>query len=93
MLIHIKYIQYSWKIWQEIKFSGLVVCLCNCQIKICQYFLLTYIHMAIPYQTAKFRSANILVMEILGPTANLIPANISVSMVFLISVYFLPVVK
>ena len=48
------------------------VCLCNRQIKICQYFLLAYtlscIHMAIPYWTAKFKSANTFAMAILGPT-------------------------
>ena len=51
------------------KFGGLAVCLCNHQIKICQYFLLAYIHMAIPYRTAKFKSANNFTMAILGPTA------------------------
>ena len=40
---------YSQKIWQGIEFGGLVVCLCNCQIKIYQHFLLAYIRMAIPY--------------------------------------------
>ena len=49
-----------------IKFGGLVVCLSNCQIKICQYFLLAFICIAIPYQTA---SANIFAMVILGLTA------------------------
>ena len=34
---------YSWKIWQ---FGSLA---CDCQIKICQYFTLAYICMAIPY--------------------------------------------
>ena len=51
------------------KFGGLTVCLCNRQIKIRQYFLLAYIHMAIPYRTAKFKSANIFAMVILGSTA------------------------
>ena len=41
----------------------------NHQIKIHQNFLCTYIHMAIPYQTAKFKSANILAIAILGSTA------------------------
>ena len=44
----VTYIPYSWKIWQAIKFGGLVVYL---------------------YRTAKFKSANIFVMAILGPTA------------------------
>ena len=49
-------VQYSRKIWRGIKFGSLAICLCNCQIKICQFFMLTYIRMAIPYQTAKFNS-------------------------------------
>ena len=44
---------------RELKFGGLVVCLCNREIEIRQYFLLAYICMAIPYQTAKFKSTNI----------------------------------
>ena len=46
---------YSWKIWQGIKFGSLAVYLCNCHIKIHQYFIhvLAYIHMAISYRTAK----------------------------------------
>ena len=47
-------------------FSSLAVCLCNCQIKICQYFFLAYISMVIPCWTVKFKSANIFAM---GPTA------------------------
>ena len=62
-------IPYSRKIWRGIKFGSLAVCLCNRQIKICQYSLLLYIRMAIPYQTAKFKSANIFAMVILNPTA------------------------
>ena len=61
-------ILYSRKIWRGIKFGGSAVYLCNHQIKIHQYFLLAYIHMAIPYQTAKFKSTNIFAMAILGPT-------------------------
>ena len=38
--------------------------------------------MVIPYQTAKFKSANIFAMVILGPTAKLIPANISGNTVY-----------
>ena len=33
------------------------------------YFLLAYIPMATPYRTAKFKSANIFAIAILGPTA------------------------
>ncbi len=40
-------------------------------------FLLTYIRMAIPYRTAKFKSANILAIPIWAQQSNLIPANIS----------------
>ena len=56
-------VPYSRKIWQ---FGGLYY---NRQIKICQNFLLAYIHMAIPYRTSKFKSANILAIVILGSTA------------------------
>jgi hypothetical protein len=56
-------IPYSRKIW---RFGGLYY---NCQIKIRQNFLLAYIRMAIPYRTAKFKSANILAIAILGSTA------------------------
>ena len=59
---------YNQKIWRGIKFGGLVVCLCNCQIKI---FLLAYICMAIPYQTAKLKSANIFAMANWDPTVNI----------------------
>ena len=47
------------------RFGGLYY---NRQIKIRQNFLLTYIRMAIPYRTAKFNSANILAIAILGST-------------------------
>ena len=40
-------IPHSRKSWLGIKFGGLAVYLCNCQIKIRQYFLLTYIRMVI----------------------------------------------
>ena len=56
-------IPYSRKIW---RFGSLYY---NHQIKIRQNFLLAYIRMAIPYQTAKFKSANILAIAILGSTA------------------------
>ena len=54
---------YSQKIWQ---FGSLYY---NCQIKIRQNFLLACIRMAILYQTAKFKFANILAIAILGSTA------------------------
>ena len=60
---------YSRKIWWGIKFGGLAVCLSNRQIKIRQNFLLAYIHMAILYRTAKFKSANTFKMAIWDPTA------------------------
>ena len=62
-------IPYSRKIWQGIKFGYLVNCLSNGQIKIRQNFLLAYIHMAILYRTAKFKSANMFEMAIWDPTA------------------------
>ena len=62
-------IPYSRKIWRGIKFGGLAVYLCNRQIKMRQYFILAYIHVAIPYRTAKFKSANIFAIAIWGPTA------------------------
>ena len=62
-------IPYSRKIWRGIKFGGLAVYYYNRQIKIRQNFLLAYICMAIPYRTAKFKSANILSIAILGSTA------------------------
>ena len=36
------YMYDSQKIWWEIKFGGLAVCLPNCQIKACQNFVLAY---------------------------------------------------
>ena len=42
--------------------------------------------MAIPYRTAKLKSANIFVMSIWDQTANLIPANISgYTVIFMLS--------
>ena len=46
-----------------------MIYLCDRQIKIRQYFILVYIHVAIPYRTAKFKSASIFAMAIWGPTA------------------------
>ena len=60
---------YSRKNWRGIKFGGLADCLSNRQIIICQNFLLAYIRMAIPYRTAKFKSANTFVMANWDPTA------------------------
>ena len=60
---------YSRKIWRGIKFGGLAVSLRNRQIKIRQNLLLAYIPMAIPYQTAKFKSTNTFAMAIWDPTA------------------------
>ena len=61
-------ILYSRKIWRGIKiwrFGGLYY---YRQIKIRQNFLLAYIRMAILYRIAKFKSANILAIAILGST-------------------------
>ena len=58
------HIPYSRKI-----FGSLAVYYYNRQTKICQYILLAYIHMVILYRTAKFKSANILAITILGSTA------------------------
>ena len=58
---------YGWKNWRGIKFGSLVVCLYNRQIKIRQYFLLAYIRMAIPYRTAKFKSAKYFCNGDFGP--------------------------
>ena len=43
--------------------------LATVKLKFRQYFLLAYVHMAIPYRAAKFKSANIFAMAMLGPTA------------------------
>ena len=63
------YYRIARKFAREYKFSDLAVYLCNFQIKTRQHFLLEHICMAIPCQTAKFKSANIFSMAILGPTA------------------------
>ena len=59
----VDYVPYSWKIWW-----GISLCY-NCQIGIHQNFLLAYMRMAILYRTAKFKSANIFAIAILGSTA------------------------
>ena len=56
------------------KFGGLYY---NRQIKIRQNFLLTYMSMAIPYRTAKFKFTNILAKQYWAQPPNLISANIS----------------
>ena len=84
-MVPIDMLPYSRKIWRGIKFGGLAVYYYNRQIKIRQNFLLAYIRMAIPYRTAKFKSANILSIAILGSTAKLMPANISGYTVLLLS--------
>ena len=56
-------IPYSRKIWRFGSLSH------NRQIKLRQYFVLAYIiRMAIPYQTTKFKFADIFAMVIWGPT-------------------------
>ena len=56
-------IPYSRKIWRFGSLSR------NHQIKLRQYFVLAYIIcMAIPYQTTKFKFADIFAMAIWGPT-------------------------
>ena len=62
-------VPYSWKIWRGIKFEGLVVPPYNHQIKIRQIFFCAYVRMAIPYRTAKLKSANIFVMSVWDQTA------------------------
>ena len=51
---------YSRKIWRGIKFGGLVICITTAKLKSAK---ISYSHirirMAIPYRTAKFKSANI----------------------------------
>ena len=69
-------IPYSRKLWQGIKFGSLAVYCCNCQIKIFQYFILTYnyICIVIPYWTIQF---NIFAMAVGAQLPNLITFNIS----------------
>ena len=52
---------YSRKYWWGHKFGSLAVGEATVKLKIHQYFVHTNIHMAIPYRTAKFKSANIFV--------------------------------
>ena len=54
----------------EIKFGGLAVQLATAKLKSANTsYLHIYICIAIPYRTAKFKSANIFTMAIQGPTA------------------------
>ena len=62
-------IPYSRKIWWRIKFGSLAVYIITAKLKSAKNFLLAYIRMAILYRTAKFKSANILAIAILGSTA------------------------
>ena len=61
---------YSRKIWRGIKFGGLAVYMTTAKLKSAKIsYLHIYIHMAIPYRTAKFKSANTLAIAILDSTA------------------------
>ena len=63
-------IPYSRKIWWGIKVGGLAVYITTAKLKFAKFsYLHIYIIMAIPYRTAKFKSANILAIVILGSTA------------------------
>ena len=75
-------IPYSWKIWRfgglyyncQIKihqnfllaYGGLAVYITTAKLN---FTKISYLHMAIPYRTAKFKSTNILAIAILGSTA------------------------
>ena len=64
------YIWYSRKVWWGIKSGSLVVYPATTKLKSTNIsYLHIIIRMAIPYQIAKFKSANIFPMAILGPTA------------------------
>ena len=64
-------IPYSRKIWRRIKFGGLAVYITTAKLKSAKIsYSHTYIIMAIPYRTMKFKSANILaIIAILSSTA------------------------
>ena len=65
-----KIILYSWKIWQEIKFGSLAVYITNAKLRSAKIsYSHIHVHMAIPYRTAKFKSANIFAIAILDSTA------------------------
>ena len=76
MLENMYTLPYSRKIWRGIKFWRFGSLACDRQIKIRQYFIFVYIRMAIPYRTAKFRSANVI---ILGACARVTVVVLSVS--------------
>ena len=85
LVISCSYYNYSQKIWWGIKFGSVVVYLYDYQNANISY--LCIIRMAIPYQTAKFKSANVFAMTQLP---NLTPANISsYAVCLLVEVYFL----
>ena len=61
------YVPYSRKkIWWGSKFGGLAVYITTAKLK---FTKISYSLMAIPYQTGKFKSANILAIASLGSTA------------------------
>ena len=60
------HVPYSQKSWRVIKFGGLAAYVTTTKLK-SQNFLLAYICMAIPYRTAKFKSANGLNRQIQFP--------------------------
>ena len=76
---YIANIPYSQKICWGIKFGGLAVYLCNHQIKIHQYFILVYTLTKPP----NLNPPIFLQWRFGGQLPNLIPANISVYMVYL----------
>ena len=53
-------LSYSQEVWQGIKFGGLAVYITTAKLKFTKISY-SYIHMAIPYRTAKFKSANIFI--------------------------------
>ena len=63
-------IPYSRKIWWGIKFGGWVVYITTAKLRSTKIsYSHTIIRMAIPYRTAKFKSANIFLIVIWGSTA------------------------
>ena len=61
-------IPYGRKIWWGIKSGSLAVYITTAKLKSAKISYLHIIRMAIPYRTAKFQSANILVIAIWGST-------------------------
>ena len=69
-MYHHTLILYSWKVWWQTKFGGLAVYITTTKLKSAKISSLHIIRMGILYQTAKFKSANIiLAIAILGSTA------------------------